>query len=1026
MVKQMNKSILKTLLREIKKSAGRFISIMCIIALGVGFYSGLKVARADMLKTGNDFYSQLEFYDYRLLCSYGYDDDSVLAARNNENVKYAEGAYSADAVMLFDGEEHVYKLHSVTDNVNKLNITAGRMPTAENECIVDAKYFSESDIGKKFKLSKDNEKDTLKMLNAEEYTIVGIAGSPIYLNHERGTTSLQGGRVSAFLYLPKCSFDSDYYTELYINLKENYYIYSDEYDDYIDSVEDSIKSLSTALGDERYNSIKSEAKDEYDENYEKYEDNLKKYNDEKADAYDKLNDAENELDESERTLNEKTIEYENGVKEYEKNLAEFNSGKAELESAKQQLESGMKNIASGLAQLNAAIAQYEAAPVLDTQSDLALQGLKAQRDELNNKKSALTAQQQQLYEKELQLKSAENELKTAKQQLDDAKIQLDDGKRQLADGRAEYNDSKKTADDEFSDAENELADAKQKLSDAKKDIDDIEKPDCYTLGRNTNTGYVCFENDSSIVDGLAEVFPLFFFLVAALMCMTTMTRMVEEQRTEIGVLKALGYSGGVIMSKYLSYSGFAALIGASIGFFGGSYVFPKVIWGAYTILYGFAPLKIIYNPIIGIAMLLAAMICTVGAAVPAIYGVLRENAAQIMRPKAPKGGKHAFYERFTLFKKLGFLQKVSVRNITRYKGRFIMMVLGVAGCTALLITGFGIRDSIQKICDYQYGNIMQYDYELTFKDSVDEQNRQQFVDDTSYAGNALFLHDMYYDVTTPAGVKSAKVVAPVGDSVKDYIHLYNADGDVQYPKDGYAVVSEKFASSNNIKIGSEITVTNSDMKETRLKVSGICKNYVYNYVYTTLSSLSDGFGSPVEIKSAYILSNTDDFDGHKIAAKLMKEDNVSSVTVVADLIDRVSNMLKSLDLIIVVIIICAGALAFVVIYNLTNINITERMREIATIKVLGFYPSETAMYVFGEFFVLTAFGALFGILLGRLLHAYVMAQINIDMVSFDVIVSPMSILFSILLTFVFALLVDVFMHFKLQKIDMAQSLKSIE
>lgn len=285
---------------------------------------------------------------------------------------------------------------------------------------------------------------------------------------------------------------------------------------------------------------------------------------------------------------------------------------------------------------------------------------------------------------------------------------------------------------------------------------------------------------------------------------------------------------------------------------------------------------------------------------------------------------------------------------------------------------------------------------------------------------------MYYDITTPSGVKSAKVVAPVGDSVKDYIHLYNADGDVQYPKDGYAVVSEKFASSNNIKIGSEITVTNSDMKETRLKVSGICKNYVYNYVYTTLSSLSDGFGGPVEIKSAYILSNTDDFDGHKIAAKLMKEDNVSSVTVVADLIDRVSNMLKSLDLIIVVIIICAGALAFVVIYNLTNINITERMREIATIKVLGFYPSETAMYVFGEFFVLTAFGALFGILLGRLLHAYVMAQINIDMVSFDVIVSPMSIIFSILLTFVFALLVDVFMHFKLQKIDMAQSLKSIE
>lgn len=1026
MVKHMNRSILKTILREIKKSAGRFISIMCIIALGVGFFSGLKIARSDMLKTANDFYSDLEFYDYRLLCSYGYDDDSVAAAFNNENVKYAEGAYSADAIMNFDGTPHVYKLHSLTDYINKLFLTSGRMATAANECVGDAKYFNENDIGKTIELANNNEKDTRELLTADKFTLVGIANSPVYLNYERGTTSLQGGRLSAFLYLPKCSFDSDYYTEMYVRLKENYDIYSDEYDDYIDSVEDSIKSLSTSLGDERYNSIKAEAQDEYDENFAKYEDNIKKYNDEKANAYDKLNYALNKLDDSQITLRKKTVEYQNGVKEYEKNLAKFISGKEELDAASKQLESGLNDINSGLAKLNASIAQYEAAPVLDTQSDLSLLGLKAQREELINKKAALSVQQEQLAEKEKQLNAAEIELNNAKRQLDDAAQKLDDGKEQLKSGRAEYNDSKKTADEKFTDAEDELNDAKKKLTDAQKDIDDIEKPDCYTLGRNTNTGYVCFDNDSGIVDGLAEVFPLFFFLVAALMCMTTMTRMVEEQRTEIGVLKALGYSGGVIMSKYLSYSGFAALVGSAVGFFGGSYVFPKVIWGGYTILYGFAPLKIIYDPTIGIIMLLAAMICTVGAAAPAIYGVLRENAAQIMRPKAPKGGKHAFYERFKLFKKLGFLQKVSVRNITRYKGRFIMMVLGVAGCTALLITGFGIRDSIQKICDYQYGNIMQYDYELTFKDSVDARRQQDFAENASYSGDMMFLHDMYYDITTPSGIKSARVLAPVGDTVNGYIHLYNANGDVAYPKDGCAVVSEEFANSNNIKLGSEITVTNSDMKQTKLKVTGICKNYVYNYVYTTLSSLSDGFGESVEIKSAYILSNTDDFDCHKISAKLMKEGNVSSVTVVADMVDRVSNLLKSLDFIVLVITICAGALAFVVIYNLTNINITERMREIATIKVLGFYPYETAMYVFGEFFVLTAFGAAFGILLGRLLHAYVMAQINIDMVSFDVIVTPLSVLFSVLLTFAFALLVDVFMHFKLQKIDMAQSLKSIE
>ena len=1026
MVRQMNKSILKTILREIKKSAGRFISIMCIIALGVGFFSGLKITRADMLKTGTDYYSKLEFYDYRLLCGYGYDDDSVKAARDNENVKYAEGAYSADAEMNYDGSYYVFKLHSVTDDVNKLNILGGRAAKSANECVGDARFFTESDIGNKITVSENNEKDIRDMLASDEYTIVGIADSPVYLNYERGTTSLGGGKVSAFLYLPRSAFECDYYTELYIKLKETYGIYTDEYDGYIDSVEDGIKLLSSALGDERYNTVKSDAQSEYDENYSKYEQNLDEYNDEKAKADKKLNDAQDKLDDSERTLKVKLAEYENGVAEYENNLANYNSGKRRLDDAQKQLEFGISEIDLGLARLSGAIAQYEAAPVLDTQSDLALLGLKSQRDELINKKIALSAQKEQLAAEQMRLNAAKAKLDKAKRQLDDAKIQLASGKAQLADGRAEYNDSKNTADVEFADAKEKLDDAKKKLDDAKKDIDGIEKPDCYTLGRNTNTGYVCFENDSGIVDGLAEVFPLFFFLVAALMCMTTMTRMVEEQRTEIGVLKALGYSGGVIMSKYLSYSGIAAVVGSCIGFFGGSYVFPKVIWGAYKILYGFAPLKIIYDPAIGGIMLLAAMICTIGAAVPSIYGVLRENAAQIMRPKAPKGGKHAFYERFWLFKRLGFLQKVSVRNLTRYKGRFIMMVLGVAGCTALLITGFGISDSIKKICDYQYGDIMQYDYELTFKNGVDNAGQSDFENNALYAGKTLFLHDMYYDITTPSGVKSAKVIAPVGDTVNGYIHLFNSGGDVEYPKDGYAVVSEKFASANGIKIGSEITVTNSDMKEVTLKVSGICKNYVYNYVYTTLSSLNDGFGEPVEIKSAYMLSNTDVSDGYKTAARLMKEDTVSSVTVVADLIDRVANMLKSLDYIILVIIICAGALAFVVIYNLTNINITERMREIATIKVLGFYPSETAMYVFGEFFVLTALGSVVGIFLGRLLHAYVMAQINIDTLSFDVIVAPLSIVFSILLTFAFALLVDVFMHFKLQKINMAQSLKSIE
>lgn len=936
----MNKSILKTIFREIRKSAGRFISIMCIIALGVGFFSGLKIVKDDMVKTGDDFCNEFALYDYRLVSSFGYDDECVDTARENSNVKYAAGAYSADAIMDFSGKNYVFKLHSVTNDVNKLNILSGRAAKSQNEFVGDSRFFSVSDIGKKAAVSDKNDKDTRDMLKIDEYTLVGIANSPMYLNSERGTTSLSGGRISAFIYLPPSAFDSEYYTEIYIKLNETHMIYSTQYDNYIDGVENDIKSLSEKLGGVRYDSIKADAQSEYDENYAEYEKNLKKYNDEKKSAYDKLNDAENELKSSEKTLKSKQSEYDSGVQEYEKNFAEYESGRQQADSAKSQLESGIGETQDGIDEVSAAIARYNLAPILDEQSKNTLYGLKLQLEELNLTKTELEKQQAELNAKEQQLNEAKLQLDNANAELSDAKEQLASGFARLESGKAEYNKSKQEADNEFAKAKAELSDAKAKLDSAQKDIDGIKKPHCYTLGRDTNTGYVCFENDSGIVDGLAEVFPVFFFLVAALMCMTTMTRMVEEQRTEIGVLKALGYSGGTIMSKYLSYSGFAAVIGAAVGFFGGSFVFPKVIWSAYTVLYGFAPLKIIYDPIIGIAMLLSAIICTVGAAIPAIYGVLRENAAQIMRPKAPKGGKHAFYERFILFKKLRFLQKVSVRNLTRYKGRFVMMVIGVAGCTALLITGFGVRDSIQKICEYQYGDIMQYDYEVTFTDPVNELKRGEFAENAAYSGETLFLHDMYYDITAPSGVKSARVLAMSGERTEKYIHLYNANGDVAYPKDGYAVVSEKFADVNGIKVGGEITVTNSDMKQVRLKVSGICKNYVYNYVYTTADSLSNGFGGPIEVKTAYILSNADDFDSHEIASRLMKEDNVNNVIAVSDMIDRVANMLKSLDFVILVIIICAGALAFVVIYNLININITERVREIATIKVLGFYPSE--------------------------------------------------------------------------------------
>lgn len=1021
----MNKSMLKTTFREIKHSFGRFISIMCIVALGVGFFAGLKTARPDMIKTATDYLDEHIMYDYKLMNSYGFDSDSVKNAKKEKDVRVAEGAYSLDAVMKLGDMESAFKIHSVTDNINILNLEYGRMPKNASECVADRRYFNKDKLGSKITLSDNNDEDTLKMLKNKEFTVVGIADSPIYLNYERGTTSLLNGSISAFVYLPKSAFDSEYYTEIYLRLNKNYEIYSDEYKNYINSVEKDIKNLSKSLADLRYDSIVKEATDKYNEGYDEYRKNLDKYNSQKSSTEKKLNDAFQQITDSQNTLSKKQKEYEDGLEQYRRNKAAFDSGKAEFNDGYSKVTSAIAEAESGINQLQNVLMQYESAPLTEEIAQKTA-AVKAQLEAAQKTKSELEIKKSVLDEKRNELEEQQKALENAKAQLDSAQIQLNDGINKLESAKSEYYSSKEKADSELEKAAKKLDDAKITLDDAKKDIAKIEKPDSFTLGRDTNTGYVCFENDSGIVDGLAEVFPLFFFLVAALMCMTTMTRMVEEQRTDIGVMKALGYSKAAVMSKYVSYSALSGVLGTLLGFFGGSFLFPKAIWTAYKIMYGFAPLKIIYNPIIAVGLLIVSLVCTVGATVLSCRSELNLNAAQLMRPKVLKSGKHGFFERFKAFQRLKFLRKVSVRNLTRYKRRFFMMVIGIAGCTALLITGFGINDSIRKICDYQYGEIMNYDYEIMFASPRSQNERTDFARNSEYAGSTIFVHNLSYDITTQKGVKSAKVIAPSSSGIDKFIDLHSSKTKIAYPKKNCAVVSSKFAETNSISVGGKITVTDANMKTAELTVSGICDNYVYNYVYTTLDTLSEQFGYAPDVKNAFIKCGDDISDVHSVGAKLSKEDGVLSVTVTKDVVERVSNMLESLNFIVMLIVACAGALAFVVIYNLTNINITERIREIATIKVLGFYPRETASYIFGENFVLTGLGALLGILLGRLLHAFVMSQINIEMVSFEVRVAPLSIILSIVLTFVFAVLVDFFMYFKLKKIDMAQSLKSIE
>lgn len=557
----------------------------------------------------------------------------------------------------------------------------------------------------------------------------------------------------------------------------------------------------------------------------------------------------------------------------------------------------------------------------------------------------------------------------------------------------------------------------------------MEAPDTYVLGRDTNVGYLCFENDSAIVDGIANIFPVFFFLVAALVCSTTMNRMVEEQRTQIGVLKALGYGKGVIMSKYLFYAGAAALTGCAAGFFGGTWLFPRIIWSAYGIMYRVEKLVYVFSPVLAVISLAAALLCTMGVTYLTCRQELSEVAAELMRPKAPKAGKRVLLEKIPfIWKRMSFLKKVSVRNIFRYKKRLFMMVVGISGCTALIVTGFGIKDSIAGIAEQQFSEIQIYDLGLTLSENITEETKQEIRNAAGENMDGMYvLSETTMDLVSEIGRKSVNVV--MADSAEDigaYLNLHTREREpLSYPEAGEAVVTDKVAKELGINPGDTVSLQDEEQNTVSVKVAGISRNFIYNYVYIDRAAYAQQMGQEPENKSVW-MNLREDADAHQTAAALMQVEEVSNVTVNEDMKERFDSMMSSLDLIVAFIILCAGGLAFIVLYNLTNINITERVREIATIKVLGFYKKETAAYVFRENAMLTLMGALAGLPLGCLLHRFVMSQIQIDMVAFETLVTPLSYCLSAVITFVFGWLINRLMRFKLNRVSMTESLKSVD
>lgn len=721
------------------------------------------------------------------------------------------------------------------------------------------------------------------------------------------------------------------------------------------------------------------------------------------------------LESSRAELDDGWAQYEDGMDELEDGAGELADAKIKLEDAKYQLEDAKAELDKGLLKLDEALSkliegeeQYE-----DGKKELA-DGWSEYEDGLKEMADARV---------------------TLKEEVADAEIELADALIELEDGEKEYEDGLKEYEDGKLEAEEEIADAEVKLADAQKELDNIDDCEWYVLSRKTNVGVASYGQDSERISNLADVFPIIFFLVAALACLTTMTRMVEEQRTQIGSMKALGFSYLSISIKYIGYALAASLIGGLLGLQIGKLI-PLVIANAFNIMYEFPPLQFMFQPIVSVSAVLAAVLTTTGAALWACGSTLAATPAALMRPKAPRAGKRVFLEYIRpVWKMLNFTWKVTMRNLFRYKRRFWMTVIGIGGCTALIVTGFGLHNSIFAILDKQFDEISLYEATVGIEDKITDEQREGiriYLDENEDVEKWVFCYSDMVDSSSESGVENSINLFAVDsmEELSQFITLRHRkdDRDVIYPEDG-VIITEKLSELLDLEVGDMITLDGS--RRVDVEIVDIVENYVQHYVYMTKDFYEETFREVPEDNVALLGYKKDGITENnvisdRISSEMMAMEGVASYSRTAVLRDTFTESMVSIDYAVIIVIVAAAVLAFVVLYNLTNINITERTRELATLKVLGFYDGETSAYVYRENIFLTIFGILMGLVMGRYLHSWLILTVEVTHVMFGRTAPAYAYTYAAVLTVVFSMIVNVVAHYKLKKVDMVESLKTVE
>lgn len=988
-------------LRTIKKSFSRFISLIIMGLLGVLVFVGLSSTSPDMLNTLDKFLDESNAYDVKVISTMGVTDNDIEFLETIDNVSMVEGVYSKEVLVEKDENEYVLSISSFPEKINSLELINGRLPVSSEEIVVEENLLVKEGYKINDKIVVEEEQ--------EEFLIVGTIRSSLYfnntkINQNRGSTTVGTGTINYYSYVLKDNFNQDYYNSIYLTVlgAKDEVTSKSKYNDMVDNIINKIEDIKSSREEYRYNYLYNKALTEIEDNEEKINTELNKVKRELDSSKKKLDSAKKTLDNSIKDLNYSKVQLDNGKKE-------LDNGILILENTLK--ENNISNLEESLISINNSISSLEKQLSILAGDSLEYEKVKISLSELNSNKMLL----EKLVQTKKELDDNLNIYNLNLEKYNAGYNSYQEGLRQYNTNLKKYNIGYKEYKDNKEKYDKEIATAKQELN-------NLDRPKWYIYSRDDDQTYSSYINQTKSIKSLAGIFPLVFYAVAILVSLISMNRMVEDDRLEIGTLKSLGFSNRDIKRKYITFSFSATLIGSIFGCIIGLTIIPYLIFSIYGLLFDVPNFQFSLNIgsiLIGVVI---ANSCICGTSIITANKVLKEKPSLLMRPKVPKIGKKIFLENFEwLWHKIKFSNKITIRNIFRYKKRVAITIIGICGCTALMLCGFGIKDSIVDITNMQYVETFMYDA-MVYTKNLDVENV------TSLLNNDKII-DYTLSETISGSIEESNLSVIVTDSkdIEKIVNLVDASTNEKIILgEDEVIITDKIADIYNIKVGDTVHVLDNDKKEYDFKITHIAKNYMGHYLYVNKNVLNS---KGIEYEPNVIYLDTlelNDSDKDGLVNDLLLNDEIINVINTSVLVNSAQDMLNSLDKVVVILVLLAAMLSFVVLYNLANINISERKREISTLKVLGFYDNEVDSYITKEMIILTIFGISLGLIFGYFLTNTVISTVEMENARFIRHIKFNSFLYASCISLLFTIIVNFVTHFVLKKINMIESLKSVE